>query len=338
MISSPRFLIAGQLNRDYLIPPSGEPIVDTPGGSVLYAAVGHLIWDSESPTGIISRVGEDFPQKWLDKFSKSRIDTRGVTILPHELDLRRFIAYTNFTTKSTRDPVSHFSRIGKSIPKKLLGYQDKTHLLDSRIKTLPTSLRQGDIPSEYFDASAVHFCPLDYLSHSLLPAILRRAEFPIITLDPSPGYMNPTFWDDIPALITGLTAFVTSEANLRFLFQARSSDLWEMAEAIASFGCEIVIVKCGQSGQRLYDAESGKRWDVPQYPVEVVDPTGMGDAFCGGFLAGYQRTYNPLEAVLFGNVSASLVGEGSGAFFALDALPGLASARLESLREDVKSV
>jgi hypothetical protein len=31
------------------------------------------------------------------------------------------------------------------------------------------------------------------------------AEFTTVTLDPSPGYMNPTYWDDIPAMITGLT-------------------------------------------------------------------------------------------------------------------------------------
>jgi sugar/nucleoside kinase (ribokinase family) len=69
-----------------------------------------------------------------------------------------------------------------------------------------------------------------------------------------------------------------------------------------------------------------------------VDPTGAGDAFCGGFLAGYRRTYDPLEAVLFGNISASLVVEGTGPFYALDALPGLAQARLDALRQSVRKI
>ena len=49
----------------------------------------------------------------------------------------------------------------------------------------------------------------------------------------------------------------------------------------------------------------------------LADPTGAGDAFCGGFLAGYRQTYDPVQAVLHGSVSASLVVEGSGAFLCL---------------------
>jgi sugar/nucleoside kinase (ribokinase family) len=64
----------------------------------------------------------------------------------------------------------------------------------------------------------------------------------------------------------------------------------------------------------------------------VIDPTGAGDAFCGGFLAGFRSTYEPVDAALHGNISASLVIEGGGPFYALDALPGLAQARLEGLR------
>jgi hypothetical protein len=88
----------------------------------------------------------------------------------------------------------------------------------------------------------------------------------------------------------------------------------------------------------LYDADRGRKWEIPAYPARVHNPTGAGDAFCGGFLAGYQRTYDPLEAVLYGNVSFSLVAEGEGPFYALDALPGLPQARLEYLRGSVREV
>ena len=70
----------------------------------------------------------------------------------------------------------------------------------------------------------------------------------------------------------------------------------------------------------------------------MVDPNGAGDAFCGGFLAGYRLTYEPLQAALYGNIAASLVVEGNGPFFALDALPGLAGARLEALRQSVRRI
>ena len=49
-------------------------------------------------------------------------------------------------------------------------------------------------------------------------------------------------------------------------------------------------------------------------------------------VAGYRTTYDPLEATLYGNVSASLNLEGSGAFNALDVMPGLAKARLDVIR------
>jgi ribokinase len=77
---------------------------------------------------------------------------------------------------------------------------------------------------------------------------------------------------------------------------------------------------------------------IPAYPVQVHNLTSAGDAFCGGFLAGYRTSYDPLYAALCGNISASFSIEGSHPFYAMDALPGLASARLESLKSKVRRV
>jgi ribokinase len=63
--------------------------------------------------------------------------------------------------------------------------------------------------------------------------------------------------------------------------------------------------------------------------------TGAGDAYCGGFLVGLHQTGDPLEAALMGSVSASLVIEGTGALYALEALPDLAQARLHAMRQSV---
>lgn len=334
--ASPRFLIAGQLSREYVILPSGDALLDVPGGNALYAGVGLAIWESDPAPGLVARVGEDYPQQWLETFARRGLDVRGVRVLPEAMDLRAFYAFTDRTTRSNEDPVAHFARLGMPFPKALLGYRSGQSPLDSRTRLLPNSLRQGDIPPDFLDASVAHLCGLDYLTHSVLPAVLRQAEFTTVTLDPSPGYMNPTYWGDVPALITGLTAFMPAEEDARSLFQGRSSDLWEMAECLAAYGCEIIVLKCGERGQLLYEAASRNRWEVPPYPARLVDPTGAGDAFCGGFLAGYRQTYDPLEAVLYGNISASLVVEGSDPFYALDALPGLPQARLDALRQSVR--
>lgn len=334
----PRYIFAGQLRREYVILPSDRVFNDVPGGNVLYAAVGLAVWEPEPKPGIVARVGEDYPQGWIEEYSRCGLDTRGIHILPQAMDVYSFTAYTSRHSRSVEDPVAHYARLGLPFPKTLLEYRGSDSPLDSKTNLLPTSLRQSDLPAEYLEASAVHICPLDYLTHSLLPALLRQAEFTTVTLDPSPGYMNPTFWDDVPSLVTGLTAFLPSEEKIRYLFQGRSTDLWEMAEALAAYGCEFIVIKRGEGGQLLYDAASRNRWEVSAYPSRIVDPRGAGDTFCGGFLAGYRRTYDPLEAVLYGNISASLAVEGSGPFYALDGLPELAQARLDSLRQSVRKV
>ena len=187
-------------------------------------------------------------------------------------------------------------------------------------------------------ATGAHFCPLDYLTHSLLPAELRQSGFTTITLDPARRYMNPNFFDQVPSILTGLTAFMPSEDKLRELFRGRSDDLWEMAEALASYGCDIIIIKRAIQGQLLYDASTNTRYEIPAYPSREADLTGAGDAFCGGFLAGYRRSFDALEAALYGNISASLVIEGSGPFYALDSLPGLADARMDVIRQSVRKI
>lgn len=336
--ASPRYLLAGKLTRDFVILPEDKVRLDIPGGNVLYAAAGVALWEPDPPPGLVARVGEDYPQGWLDEFSRRGFDTRSVRVLPEAIDVRSFYAYTDRNTRAEDDPVSHFARLGQQFPRALLGYNANTSELDSRTRLSDISLRQGDIIPEYLEATSAHICSLDFLTHSLLPAVLRQAGFVNITLEPSSGYMNATFWDDVPSLVTGLTAFIPSEQQAQSLFLGRSTDLWEMSAALSEYGCEFVIIKRGQSGQLLYDSAAGKRWEIPPYPAQVSDPTGAGAAFCGGFLAGYRRTYDPLEAVLHGNISASLTVEGRGPFYATEALPGLAEARMQSLRAAVRKI
>ncbi len=330
-----RYLVAGQLRRDYVIPPNGAALTDVLGGSLMYAAAGVAVW--ESGVGLIGRVGEDYPREWLERISDFDLDLRGVRVLPEAIDHRFFMAFPDLETRQTDSPVSHFARLNLPYPKSLLGYSPATPQPDSRTQPTRLTIRANEIPDDYLDATAAHLCPLDFLSHTLLPSALRQGRITTITLDPSAGYMNPVFWNDIPVIVKGITAFLSSEEKLRGLFQGRTSDLWEMAETIAGFGCEIVVIKRQARGQFVYDHAGHNRWMIPAYPAQVVNPLGAGDAFCGGFLAGYRSSYDPLRAALHGNISASLVVEGNSPLYPLDALPGLADARLESLRSSVRT-
>ncbi len=63
--TTPRFLVAGKLSRDFLLFPNHPPLLDVPGGNALYAAVGIAIWEPQPPPAVIARVGEDYPNSGL---------------------------------------------------------------------------------------------------------------------------------------------------------------------------------------------------------------------------------------------------------------------------------
>ncbi len=143
---------------------------------------------------------------------------------------------------------------------------------------------------------------------------------------------------ELPGLFSEITALIVHEKEVRALFQGRSSDLWEMAAALGRMGPEFIVIQTDRSGYYLYDQISHKRWVIPQYPSRIADPTGGLDAFAGGFLVGYREDYDLLAASLKGAIAASLTVEGSGVYYAMNAMPGLRDARLESLRGLVREI
>lgn len=325
-----QFVIFGKLTREFFLPASGQPRLDVAGGSLLYAAAGLGVW--ESGVGLVGRVGNDYPRAWLNEAKRRGFDTSGVRILPQDLDVREFAAYNESLEANRVNPVSHFARRGMTVPKSLLGYQP------DRKPDEALRLTVRDISDDYLTARAAYICPMDLVTQTQLIAGLKRGTVHSFVLDPSPVTMTPTSRRELPALLNGVTAFLPSEAQMRNLFQAETHDLWEMAEAVSLYGCEYVVIKRGVHGQLLYDADAKRKWEIPAYPSRVEDVTGAGDAFGGGFVSGLCKDYDPLEGVLRGNVSASLMLEGQGAFHPLDVLPGLAEARLEALRDMVRKV
>ncbi len=333
---SPQFIIAGRLQRDYILTPMGKAFEDIPGGNLLYAATGLGIWNSN--IGLISRVGQDYPQEWIQQIKTHHFDTRGIQTAPESIDLRFFVAYIDSEQHFYDNPISYYSRLGLPFPKKLLGYTPNLLQLESKQSPNPLAIHLDQLPEDYFEAQALLLCPMDLITHTVLPIHLQRGNITTVVLDPGFGYMQPFFWNEIPVIVKDLTAFLVSEEKLCNLFQGRSTNLWEMAETIASYGCEIVVVKRGKQGQMVYDKSNHSRWIVPPYPARVSNPRGVGDAFCGGFLAGFRDTYSALEATLYGNISASIVIEGDGAFYGLDVLPGLEKYRLDALRPMAQKV
>jgi sugar/nucleoside kinase (ribokinase family) len=110
---------------------------------------------------------------------------------------------------------------------------------------------------------------------------------------------------------------------------AREHNLPRAAQAIREMGPKTVIVKRGESGALLFH-EHGV-FAAPAYPLErVVDPTGAGDTFAGGFM-GYLarvRDFGPQavrRAMFYGSVMASFCVED----YSLDRLRALSDGEIE---------
>ena len=89
-----------------------------------------------------------------------------------------------------------------------------------------------------------------------------------------------------------------------------------MQEQFCRFGTEFVIIKKGEHGSLFL--RDNIIFPTPGYPLEeVVDPTGAGDSFAGGFL-GHVASNSSVdsdimrEAVVYGNVMGSFAVEDFG--------------------------
>jgi ribokinase len=283
-------------------------------------------------------VGANYPVEWLARLEQAGLDVRSVKVLPEPQDTRTFYAYLSLEEREDTDPPAHFARVGRPTPRELVDYESSTTGQESRAEFMPLAVRPGDLSEAALGARGIHLAPADFLTHHTVPVAVRRTSQPVVTVDPSIRYMQPGFKDDVRRIVSGLDAFLPSEMEVRSYFRDERHELWEAAAALGAMGAKFIVIKLGARGQYLYESATGRKWHVPAYPATVRDVTGAGDAYCGGFLVGLTETGDPVEAALRGSISASLVIEGVGALYGLGSTPGLAEARLRSLREAVRRV
>ncbi|MFZ3071073.1 MAG: carbohydrate kinase family protein [Anaerolineaceae bacterium] len=329
-------VFGGRLQRDYVLPFEGKERLNVLGGNLPYAAAGYALWGGKA--GLVSRVNPDYPMEWLATLQGLDFDLNGVLQVREPIDARRFIAYTDPLTPHGENPMNYFAGRQIPFPLELLGYDSDPSRFCSKMEYDNFSVHVNDIPHMYLDVSAAHICPIDYLSHKIMPSILRVGMIQTLTMRACACYMDPSFWEDIRGLISDLTAFMITEAEALRLFQGRSVDLWEIAQALANYGPEFVLIHQPDGAAWLYDRLGSNRWIVPAYPTRVADLTGVLDAFDGAFLLNYRKDFDALEATLCGNITASICQEGFGPYYLLDTLPGLKKARLAALRPRVKKV
>ena len=96
------------------------------------------------------------------------------------------------------------------------------------------------------------------------------------------------FWiesarDSLVQTIAGVDCVLMNDAELRQLTD--QTNLVRAAREVMAMGASVVVAKRGEYGAALYTEEGF--FGLPGYPLEqVLDPTGAGDSFAGGFV-GY---------------------------------------------------
>ncbi len=89
------------------------------------------------------------------------------------------------------------------------------------------------------------------------------------------------------------------------------TDLDELCDFFLNAGAKHVVLKMGARGSLIKNKE-GMSLSIPAYTVDVVDTTGCGDAWTGGFIAGLSRGMTIEEAAKLGSACGSLVATGLG--------------------------
>ena len=138
--------------------------------------------------------------------------------------------------------------------------------------------------------------------------LLRKMHSPkLIGLD-SMNYWINTKRKELIKLLKHIDIYVANDQESRDL--SGESNLIKAAKRLSGFGPKMVLIKKGEHGVLFYTA-SGFIFSLPAYPVEkVIDPTGAGDTFAGGFMgylakAGKITSVTIKKALAYGTVAAS---------------------------------
>jgi len=232
---------------------------------------------------VISKVGADFPDEYISWLSRNGVDLRGV--------------------KRLGGPTTRFK----------IEYDDATRKLQLVARCKPIGI--GDLHFK-FKTKAIHIAPIaDEISLEVALSLCRYGK--LISLDPQgflrsfdrSGYVRPRRWFN---KIFFKEVDVLKASSKELFLMTRTRDLRRGLSKARRLGSRICIATMGARGVLLV-SEDASFYKVPAYaPLQVVDPTGSGDAFAGAFLAEYLRTRDSVWSAALASAAASYVVEGVG--------------------------
>ncbi|WP_299325906.1 PfkB family carbohydrate kinase [Maribacter sp. Asnod2-G09] len=245
-----KLLIVGTVAFDAIETPFGKTDKIL-GGAATYIGLAASQFDVDS--AIISIVGDDLPQEYLDLLTDRGIDISGLEIV----------------------------KGGKTFFWKGKYHND----LNSR-DTLVTELNTLEdfnpvVPEDYNDADVVMLGNLHPIVQlGVINQMKKRPK--LIILDTMNFWMDNAL-NDLMEVIKHIDVLTINDEEARQLTGEYS--LVKAAQKIFTMGPKYVVIKKGEHGALLFNED--QIFFAPALPLEeVFDPTGAGDTFAGGF-SGY---------------------------------------------------
>ena len=297
-----KLLIVGTLAFDAIESPFGKTDKIL-GGAATFIGLAASQFNVKS--SIVSVVGDDFNQEYLDLLSSKNIDLSGVEIVKGGKTFFWSGKYHN--DLNTRDTLA------------------------TELNTLADF--DPKVPEEYKDADVVM---LGNLHPSIQMSVIEQMKSrpKLIILD-TMNYWMDNNWDELINVLKHIDVLALNDEEARQLTGEYS--LVVAAEKIQELGPKYVVIKKGEHGALLFHKE--KIFFAPALPLEeVFDPTGAGDTFAGGF-AGYLAASknisfeNLKNAVIHGSNLASFCVEKFGTERMVNLKSEEVQARLQQFKE-----
>ena len=249
------------------------------GGAATYFSVAASFFTDVRLVGV---VGEDFSDKEMGVFAGRRIDTAGLQRVPGETF--RWKGEYGFDL-NTRETI--YTRL---------------NVFDRFRPVLPDAYR------------STPFVFLANIHPALQTDVLTQVARPRFVAADTMNYWIEGTPDELRAVLRRVDALLINDEEAREL--AGESNLVKAARAICGMGPRLLVIKRGEHGV-LMTREDGF-FAAPAMPLDtVVDPTGAGDTFAGGFM-GYLASAREVtddvltRATIAGSALASLAVEDFG--------------------------
>jgi ribokinase len=288
-----RYLTVGNLLVEDVVLPDGREETGRLGGDALYAAIGARAFADDVQMAV--RLGAGFPAELVRELEDAGL-AEGLI-------------------ESEEETVRLRVRLG------IEGGSRFSFRSGTYIGATPTP---GEIPSALADGlDAVHVAPMPFEQMERLVRWARpRAR--VLTLDPHYEHMEADWEPLLPLVDAFLPSRVEAEA---LLGEWPGPD--EAVRELAELGARTVVIKLGAEGS--IGLRRSELVRMPAGSEAPVDPTGCGDAFCGGFLVGLAETGDLRAAMAHGTVAAGFVAADHGASHALAIGRDAARERLAAL-------